>query len=93
MNKTTTLPDWQHSGSDGHKATWSGTAAPPSVGATVPTYLNEIGEIKITGYTTIEGYLGVVAVPLTPPDWYLKNCEEEGTDTEGVWFGLDLDRD
>ena len=66
---------------------WSGTNPPPAIGMTIKAEINGIGLCKVTGYFADGGYLGVLAKPLNPPAWYVK---QNGKDAIGHFFGAEI---
>jgi hypothetical protein len=47
-------------------------ATPPAIGDTVHCRVNSIGECRVTGYFEDQGFLGVEAIALHPPLWFIK---------------------
>ena len=43
----------------------------PEVGTVVRARINNIGECEVLGYFVDQGFLGIVALPLRPPSWYV----------------------
>jgi len=51
---------------------WSGDKEPPAIDSEVRIKINGIGMAKVVEYAVMEGWLGVMALPLDPPAWLLK---------------------
>lgn len=88
-----TLPAFeQYSGGavKGELAQWSGEGEPPEVGACVNVRINGIGPAKIERYFIQDGFLGVLATPLQPPEWYVK---QNGYNVAMHVFGAEMDAD
>lgn len=60
----------------------------PAIDAMVHVRINRIGLAKVTGYFTEGGYLGLLAKPIKPPKWYVK---QNGADAECHVFGTEID--
>lgn len=67
---------------------WSGTKPPPAVGEIVRCRVNNIGKVKVKGYFTEHGWLGVLSDALEPPEWFTK---QNGSDTTCHLFGAEMD--
>lgn len=69
---------------------WSAKFGVPAIGSEITIRINGIGRAKVTGYAVLEGYLGVMAVPLDPPPWWL---QQNGKPTErrpALVFGAEI---
>jgi hypothetical protein len=51
---------------------WSGAGLPPAIGETVLVRINRIGPSKVLRYFYEHGWLGVLVLPINPPQWYRK---------------------
>lgn len=71
----------------GGKALWSAKFAPPAVGEVVVIRINAIGNAVVEGYCLAYGFLGVMAKPLDPPEWYVK---QNGGNVAGCVFGAEI---
>lgn len=60
---------------------WGSThfATPPAIGDVVACSVNRIGNVRITGYFEEQGFFGVEAVVLDPPEWFTKQNKEVRT--------------
>jgi hypothetical protein len=72
---------------------WSGEGSIPKIGETINVRMNGIGPAIVKSYFMGYGggetyYLGVLAVPLSPPDWYV---EQNGEDHPGHFFGAEVE--
>lgn len=71
--------------------TWTGEAPIPGVGSDVPIAHSNWGTVKVKGYTVEDGFLGVVAEPLNPPQWWLDQKKKHGQRHRNVvFFGVDV---
>jgi hypothetical protein len=66
---------------------WSGKMPLPAVGDEIHVAINKIGACIVVGYFVQDGWLGVKAQPLSPPDWYLK---QNGGNVVGHVFGAEI---
>jgi hypothetical protein len=66
---------------------WSGSGAPPPVGATVTCTINRFGRGTVTGYFAEHGWLGVLVTLAKPPAWWRK--QNPGRKTVHL-FGIEL---
>ena len=69
---------------------WSAPFDPPAVGTTIRLKINAIGLAKVTGYATLDGWLGVMAAPLAPPDWWVKQNGPASPVNDGLVFGAEI---
>lgn len=74
----------------GEVALWSGDGQPPGVGECVNVRINGIGPAKVERYFIQDGFLGVLATPLQPPEWYVK---QNGYNVAAHVFGAEMDAD
>jgi hypothetical protein len=51
---------------------WVSDTAPPAIGSPIIATINACGPAIVTGYFTLEGYLGLMCDLITPPDWQVK---------------------
>ncbi len=92
-----TIPTYQFmaaaekNGTEKDAPMWSGHKAPPKVGDVVRTFMNDIGDIKVTGYVVIEGYLSVTGDAIDPPAGFAKQAAECDADEPPIWFGNDFE--
>ena len=68
-------------------AKWTREGDIPKLGDEVQACVNNIGQVAITGYFHEHGFVGVKALPLNPPDWYVK---QNGAQTECHLFGAEI---
>src|SRR5262245_10629979 len=105
----TELPEWTRaiwSGpgkvvNDDDPFKWSGnTVMPPKIGEIVHVYMNNFGDVKVTGYFVEYGWLGILGEVLTPPDWWVEQ-KKHRPDSRwskgkykkiGHFFGVDLEK-
>lgn len=64
---------------------WSGACEPPPVGSYVRT--STLGVAEIHAYFVQYGWLGVIAKPLAPPEWFLR---KNGAGATGHVFGAEI---
>ena len=69
---------------------WSGKAAVPAIGSDIYIRINGIGKSQVVAYATYEGYLGVMAWPYNPPEWWVKQNGAAGPDNAGLVFGAEI---
>lgn len=68
---------------------WSGGNMPvPAIGDIVKARINRIGAVEIVSYFCEDGWLGVLARPLNPPEWYIR---QNGRDATCHLFGCEVD--
>lgn len=64
---------------------WGGKEGPPpAIGETIICTINNLGPAVVTGYFTLDGWLGVLCKLNDPPAWYLK---QNGGNVVGGIFG------
>jgi hypothetical protein len=68
----------------GHTKGW---ATPPQSGETVTVAMNRIGPSLVLRHFVEEGFLGLVVLPLNPPNWYIR---QNGSNALAHVFGLEL---
>ena len=69
---------------------WSGKAAVPAIGSDIQTRINGIGKSQVVAYATYAGYLGVMAWPYSPPEWWIKQNGTPCPDNAGLVFGAEI---
>jgi hypothetical protein len=57
---------------EGNEMKWSGVTPPPAIGAQINVTMNNIGLAIVKGYFESCGWLGVMMLPLNPPDWLVR---------------------
>lgn len=69
---------------------WSGDFDVPAIGEDVIIRVNGIGSAKVVGYATQNGYLGVMTVPHSPPDWWVRQNGSPSSDNAALAFGAEI---
>lgn len=54
---------------------WSGNFI-PRIGETVFAVINDIGKCQVLGYYLEDGWIGVMAKPAQPPEWFVRQNGE-----------------
>lgn len=54
---------------------WSGNFI-PKIGETIFAVVNDIGKCQILGYYLEDGWIGVIAKPAQPPEWFVRQNGE-----------------
>tara|TARA_R110002020_G_scaffold208685_2_gene414493 strand:+ start:1429 stop:1665 length:237 start_codon:yes stop_codon:yes gene_type:complete len=67
---------------------WTGEGSIPAVGETVEVKMNGLGSGKVSGYFAESGFIGLVVDLDSPPEWYLKQNNNEFFPTHV--FGTEL---
>lgn len=71
---------------------WSGKSEIPPVGSTVQVQHSEWGQVTVKGYVVEDGFLGVVAEPKDPPQWWLDQKKRNRQRHRNVtYFGNEFD--
>lgn len=86
------LPAFRHSTPDekpvaGDSLLWSGKADVPALGSFIDIRMNQIGPAEVIGYFSDAGWLGVLAKPLSPPEWFIR---QEGYNRTCHVFGAEI---
>lgn len=71
---------------------WSADFEVPSIGEDVIIRINGIGRAKVVGYASQGGYLGVMTVPHSPPDWWIRQNGPPSPDNAALAFGAEISR-
>lgn len=71
---------------------WSAAFDVPPIGEDVILRINGIGRAKVVGYATQDGYLGVMTVPYSPPDWWVRQNGPPNSDNAALAFGAEISR-
>lgn len=71
----------------GGKALWSAEFAPPAVGDEIIIKINAIGKARVKGYCLVDGFLGVMARPIDPPEWFVK---QNVGNVDSCCFGVEI---
>ena len=69
---------------------WSAEFEVPAIGDDVVIRMNNIGRAKVVGYASHDGYLGVMSVPYTPPDWWAQQNSATGANHTALAFGAEI---
>jgi hypothetical protein len=69
---------------------WSADFEVPSIGEDVIIRINGIGRAKVVGYASQNGYLGVMTVPYSPPDWWIRQNGPPSPDNAALAFGAEI---
>ncbi|WPG38840.1 hypothetical protein [Variovorax sp. EBFNA2] len=69
---------------------WSADFDIPSIGDDVLIRINGIGRAKVVGYASQGGYLGVMTVPYSPPDWWTLQNGPPSPDNAALAFGAEI---
>lgn len=69
---------------------WSADFEAPSIGEDVIIRINGIGRAKVVGYASQNGYLGVMTVPYSPPDWWIRQNGPPSPDNAALAFGAEI---
>lgn len=69
---------------------WSADFEVPSIGDDVLIRVNGIGRANVVGYATQGGYLGVMTVPYSPPDWWIRQNGPPSPDNAALAFGAEI---
>ena len=69
---------------------WSGDSPPPKVGEIIDVAFNKIGRCRVTGYASEFHWLGVMAVPLNPPDWWVIQNGIPGDANAALVYGCEI---
>ena len=65
---------------------WSGNFI-PKIGETVFAVVNDIGKCQILGYYLEDGWIGVIAKPAQPPEWFIR---QNGKNAVCGLFGTEI---
>lgn len=65
---------------------WSGTFI-PEIGEKIVAAVNGIGESEVLGYYLQAGWIGVIALPNNPPEWFVK---QNGKNAVCGLFGAEI---
>ena len=71
---------------------WSAQFDVPSIGEDVIIRINGIGRAKVVGYASQDGYLGVMTVPYSPPDWWIRQNGPPSPGNAALVFGAEISR-
>ncbi|QFZ81870.1 hypothetical protein ABL840_04770 [Variovorax sp. NFACC27] len=71
---------------------WSAQFDVPSIGEDVLIRINGIGRAKVVGYASQGVYLGVMTVPYSPPDWWIRQNGLPSLDNAALAFGAEISR-
>ncbi|WP_285412899.1 hypothetical protein [Variovorax sp. efr-133-TYG-130] len=69
---------------------WSADFEVPSISEDVIIRINGIGRAKVVGYASQNGYLGVMTVPYSPPDWWIRQNGPPSPDNAALAFGAEI---
>lgn len=69
---------------------WSADFDVPSIGEDVIIRINGIGRARVVGYASQGGYLGLMTVPYSPPDWWIRQNGPPGPDNPSLAYGAEI---
>lgn len=87
-----TVPPYTRDPFDQNMLKWSGDFEVPLVGEDVIIRINAIGRAKVVSYASQGGYLGVMTVPYSPPDWWVRQNGTPSPDNAALAFGVEISR-
>lgn len=90
LTKLDACPEYQGRLGEGPLPKWSGAKPPPAIGDQITIAINSIGPAIVTSYATYEGWLGVMAYPLNPPEWWVKQNGTPSPDNASLVFGVEI---
>ena len=61
---------------EGKEMKWSGEIPPPAIGAQINVTMNRIGPAIVKGYFESCGRLGIMMLPINPPDWLIRQRKD-----------------
>ena len=88
-----TLPDFTTDRSEEGVLIWTGDQPVPSIGSDVHVRINQIGTVRVVGYASEYQFLGIMAYPLNPPDWWIKSNGPASPESAGLVFGAELSKE
>ena len=65
---------------------WSGKAI-PKIGDTITAKINNIGKCYVLGYLLQDEWISIIAKPLNPPEWFIK---QNGKSALVTLFGAEI---
>ncbi len=92
FQRCTIVPPYNRDLAANDQAKWSAEFEVPEIGTDVLIRINGIGRAKVVGYATQDGYLGVMCVPYSPPDWWVRQNGLPGPDNAALAFGAEISR-
>lgn len=78
-----TLPVYHDA--EGKPMMWSGDFPIPPVGSRVFVRMNRIGWAVVKGYFESCGFVGLMTLPLNPPEWLIKQRKRDQKETQPKW--------
>jgi hypothetical protein len=69
---------------------WSAEFEVPAIGEDIVIRLNRVGRAKVVGYATHGGYLGVMSLPYSPPEWWVRQNSPACADQPALAFGAEI---
>ena len=69
---------------------WSSPHEVPAIGQDIVIRFNGIGRARVVGYATVSGYLGVMTVPYSPPDWWVRQNGPPSHHNAALVFGAEI---
>lgn len=84
------VPDFTRDLSRVDQYKWSAPFDVPAIGEDVVIRMNQIGRARVVGYATVSGYLGVMAVPYTPPAWWVAQNGRPSDRHPALAFGAEI---
>ena len=82
-----TVPAYTRNLASKDEIKWSAEFEVPAIGEDIAIRLNGIGRAKVVGYATYCGYLGVMTVPHSPPQWWVWQNGVPGLHNAALVFG------
>ncbi len=78
----------------GNPLRWSGDFPIPAIGDPILVRMNSIGPAVVKGYFESCGFIGVMALPVRPPDWYVRQSQRAKLTWQkqniGCFFGKEI---
>ncbi|MFM9925449.1 hypothetical protein VLK31_20840 [Variovorax sp. H27-G14] len=90
FQRHTTVPAYTRDPITQDMPKWSADFDVPLIGEDVIIRINAVGRAKVVGYASQNGYLGVMTVPYSPPDWWIRQNGPPSPDNAALAFGAEI---
>ena len=90
FRRNATVPPYTRNLAASDQFRWSSPIDVPAIGDDIMIRFNGIGRAEVVGYATVSGYLALMCVPRSPPDWWVRQNGPASHHNAALVFGAEM---